>query len=128
MDMNKSAYHIFDYQANNRTLKPELFPGDGKKLEQLKVLDNAPKPTLYSEATRLTAYLKNMHERLVNVNIQYEFNLHLKHTKDDIQTYKEHLDSLTKSLDRLKAYPAPLNIKTCNLAVLYSGKWREVDV
>jgi len=120
MEMNKSAYHYFNYQINHKTLKPEPFPEDGKRLEQLKILDHAPKPTLYSEGTRLTTYLKKMHEKLVDVNIQYEFNLHLKHKDCDIKTYKEHLDSLTRSLAYLKAHPAPLNIKTCNLAVLYS--------
>lgn len=110
--MNKSAYHIYNYQTHSRTLKPEPFPNDGKKLDQLKIVINAIKPTLYSEGTRLTSYLKNLHQELTNTNIQYEFNLHLKHKDTAISTYKEHLDSLSKSLDCLKPHSAPLNIRS----------------
>mmetsp|Transcript_26858 Transcript_26858/g.23714 ORF Transcript_26858/g.23714 Transcript_26858/m.23714 type:complete len:196 (+) Transcript_26858:363-950(+) len=119
MAMNKSAYHFYDYQKDKCTLVPEQFPGDGKKLEQLKILESAPKPTVYTEGTRLTNYLKKLHHKMMNVDIQYEFNLHLKHPGGDIKSYKEHLDKLTNNLNFLKSHPKPINLETCNLVNLY---------
>jgi len=112
MDMNSSAYHFFDYQNKNRTIQPDPYSDDGKKLDQLKVLDYAPKPTIYSEGTKLTTYLRNLHGKMTNVDIQYELNLHLKHPKSSLKTYKEHLNSLSTSLEFLKAHSQPINLKT----------------
>ena len=112
MEMNRSAYHFYGYQQDNRTIEPDPFPGDGKKLEQLKILEAAPKPTLYSEGTRLTYYLRELYDKMTNVNIQYELNLHLKHPNSKIKSYKKYLDDLTSSLSCLKAHPQPINLKT----------------
>lgn len=112
MDMNRSAYHFHDYQNNNRTIEPDPYADDGKRLEQLKILDHAPKPTIYSEGTRLTKYLKNLHGKMMDVDIQYEMNLRLKHPKSEIKSYKEHLNSLTTSLSYLKSHSKPINLVT----------------
>jgi hypothetical protein len=77
MDLDSRAYHLYDYHRKYSSAERVKPKKDDTRLLQLRIIDTAPKPTIMSEGTKLTKYLKQLQAKIYNTDVQYELNMHL---------------------------------------------------